>query len=251
MWEPFFPWLVSAFGLFLGSFLNVVVFRLHTGEQFLKGRSRCPHCTHELTAAELVPLVSFVIQRGRCRSCGRAISWQYPLVEFATAAALGLAAWVFGPTREFAITGIATLFLIVMFVYDLKHKLILDVVSIPFAAFAFAAGLLLGNALVHLLLGAAIGGGVFLVQILLSKGRWVGGGDLKLGVGMGLLLGWERVLYALFLAYIIGAAVGAVLLLARKVNAKSAIPFGTFLALGTYLVLLWGDAFARFFDALA
>lgn len=239
------------FGLFLGSFLNVVIYRLWTHEQFLTGRSHCPHCHHALEARDLIPLVSFVALRGRCRYCRKPISWQYPLVELVTGCALAFAAMVFGWSLAFFLVALVTLLLIVIFVFDVQHRLILDVVSVPFAVFAFLTGLAVGRSWLVLLIGAAAGGGFFLLQILISRGRWVGGGDAKFGVGMGLLLGWEQVLLALFLAYIVGALFASVLLLLRKANAHSAIPFGAFLAPATYVAMLWGAPLLHFYDTLS
>jgi leader peptidase (prepilin peptidase)/N-methyltransferase len=247
---PAVPLLAAVFGLFVGSFLNVVAYRLHTKEQFLRGRSRCPHCGHELSVADLVPLFSFLALRGRCRYCRAPISLQYLLVELATGLAFGLAVWRFGPGAEAFAACAASAFLIIIFVYDLRHHLILDAVSAPFAGVALLSGLVFGRGLLSLLAGAAIGAGVFLVQILLSRGAWVGWGDAKLGAGMGLLLGWNLVLVALFLAYAIGAVFSAGLLLARRATAKTQIAFGTFLTLGTFLALLWGDALVNFTDRL-
>jgi prepilin signal peptidase PulO-like enzyme (type II secretory pathway) len=242
--------LIFLFGLFFGSFLNVVINRLHTGEQFLKGRSHCPHCRHDLSSADLIPVISYLTLRGQCRYCHKHISPQYPLVEFATGIALAIAAAALGWGVPFLFAALATLFLVVLFVFDLKHHLILDVVSYPFAVLALIAGFLFGHTYLDILIGGVIGGGFFLAQILFSRGRWVGGGDAKLGIGMGFLLGWDGVLLALFLAYISGAIIGSILLLSRKATPRSAIPFGTFLTLATYIAMLWADPILLFYDHL-
>lgn len=245
-----FPVFIFFAGLFLGSFLNVILYRLWTHEQFLSGRSHCPHCRHPLSAKDLVPLVSFFLLQARCRYCHAPISPQYPLIEFATGALLALTAWHFGPGAAFLFAAVVTSFLIIIFTFDLFHRLILDVVSIPFALIGLATGLVLGRSVSSLLLGAGIGGGFFLLQILLSRGRWVGGGDAKFGVGMGFLLGWEHVLLALFLAYTSGAFFSAGLLLAKKAEPTSAVPFGVFLAPATYVALLWAEPILTFYDHL-
>jgi len=139
--------------------------------------------------------------------------------------------------RDFIIAS----FLIIIFVYDLKYYLILDKVSIPLIIIALIFNLVLGMSFYNLLIGGLVGGGFFLVQYLISRGRWIGGGDIRLGIAMGIILGWPGVLLALFLAYLIGS-VGAVILLAlKKKKWGSEIPLGTFLTVATFIWLLYGD----------
>jgi len=241
-------------GLIVGSFLNVVVYRLKQKKTFLRGRSFCPSCKRKLTLKDLVPLFSFIFQKKKCRYCKKKISWQYPLVEAAVGLlfvlvwwhhmGLELNAWCsYGGLdlvcvlRDFIIAS----FLIIIFVYDLKYYLILDKVSIPLIIIALIFNLVLGMSFYNLLIGGLVGGGFFLVQYLISRGRWIGGGDIRLGIAMGIILGWPGVLLALFLAYLIGS-VGAVILLAlKKKKWGSEIPLGTFLTVATFIWLLYGD----------
>jgi len=252
---------VFILGLIVGSFLNAVIFRLHSKERIVKGRSHCQWCRRQLKWYELIPLVSFVLQKGRCRYCRRSISWQYPLVELVTAllficvlAAVqnqGLEPVGFWQRWEdlFFYTQVLrgfvfVSFLLIIFVFDLKHYLILDKVTIPAMVAAFVFNILLypnWRYVFFLLLAAIIGGGFFLLQYLISQGKWIGGGDIRLGVVMGFMLGWPKIVTALVIAYIVGALFSLGLLVLKKKKLNSQIPFGTFLAVGTFLALFWAD----------
>lgn len=232
---------IFIFGLGVGSFLNVVINRLDTDKSPLRGRSMCMSCRVPIAWYDNIPVVSFLLLRGHCRSCKAKISWQYPLVELGFGMALLLIWQAVGFSVEFFMYGIFTGFLAVIFVYDLKTFLILDRVSIPAIVVAFVGSLFLGRELGSLLIGAAIGAGFFALQFFVSKGKWVGDGDIRLGAVMGFMLGWKLVLVALFVAYLIGAAVGIALLLFKKREASSQVPFGPFLTLATFITLLYGS----------
>lgn len=233
-------------GLAIGSFLNCVIFRLEKGEQFWHGRSHCFSCQKELGFTDLVPIGSFLWQKGRCRHCRKKISWQYPLVELATAVLFSLAVW----WRLDADSAIAfewlfrdwlfLSFLIVIFVYDLKHYLILDKVIIPAVVVALALNLLLGMAWQSLAIGVLVGGIFFLLQYLVSHGRWLGGGDIRLGVLMGVMLGWPGTAIAITLAYFIGSIFSLILLALKKKDWQSQLPLGTFLTVAIVITMFWG-----------
>ena len=164
-------------GLAVGSFLNVVIFRLGTKKSIIKGRSFCPHCRVKIFWYDNLPLLSFLILRGRCRHCQKKISIQYPLVELVTAVIFVWFYIYFGLSIKYFIYLIFSCSLLIIFVYDLKHYLILDVVTIPAIIFAFLANLYLGLGFWSLILGALIGSGFFAFQYIISQGKWVGGGD--------------------------------------------------------------------------
>ena len=224
------------FGLATGSFLNCVIYRLETGGSFLKGRSFCPHCKHKLSWLDLIPVLGFVFLQGKCRYCGKKISLQYPLVELATGFLFVLAFWHFG----FGISLIPWLFvlssLIAIFVYDLKHYIIPD--SLVFAAIVVAA---VFNFNLLALLSALGAAGFFLAIVLISRGKWMGVGDIKLAFLMGLMLSWPAILLALFLAFSIGAIIGLGLMAVGRKTFKSEVPFGPFLVIGTFIALFWGE----------
>jgi len=229
-------------GTIIGSFLNVVIYRLKHEQSFLKGRSYCPHCRKTLGFWDLVPIFSFIFLRGRCRYCGQKISWQYPLVELATGLAFLLPYLQFDLTPRFYFTAVISCFLIIIFVYDWRYYLILDEVVVPAIVLAVIFAIFFApNQFADYLWGGIIGGGFFLIQYLVSSGKWIGGGDIRLGLLMGLVLGVGKVLLALFIAYLLGALVSVILLAVKKKTMKSQIPFGTFLSLATVIALLYGD----------
>lgn len=238
---------VVALGLALGSFLNVVIYRLMYGGSFLTGRSACPSCGHVLGARDLVPILSFFALKGKCRYCAKPISRQYPAVEFAVAA-LFILLWIrFGVTPAFALLALSAMFLVIIFVYDLRYGLILDRVALPAIAVAVAASFTRGLPWTSILLGAGVGFLVFYLQFVISKGTWVGGGDIRLGALMGALLGWQGVILALFLAYVGGTAVAIPLLILKRKQMKDPIPFGTFLTAATMFTLLYGDGIIEWY----
>lgn len=234
--------LVVLLGFALGSFLNAVIYRLHVGVSFLKGRSYCPRCKHDLSIKDLLPVVSFLALRGKCRYCKKPISWQYPLVELSTTILLLLLYINFSISASFFVYLVYTCFLIVIFVYDLRYYLILDRVSIPALVLALVLSLtVLKIGIISIALGMLIGGGFFFLQFVISRGKWIGGGDVRLGIVMGAMLGWQYLLVALFAAYILGSIIGIGLVVFGNKRWKSQVPFGTFLAASTFLTFLFGD----------
>lgn len=252
---PFSLLLIFLFllGLAVGSFLNALIYRLHTGESVLKGRSKCPRCQHELKWIDLIPVVSFLMLKARCRYCHQPISWQYPLVEMMTGILFMLAGLVqiqswelWGVTFTGVLYLIVGLFMIAVFVliaiYDLRHYLILDKVVIPALVVAVVAAIFLPEIPIwQALLSSGVIGGFFLFLVLLSKEKWMGWGDVKLGFLIGLVLPWPQTLLLLLVAFV-GGSVIALLLVAFKVKGmKDAIPFGTFLAAAAIVMLIWGQ----------
>jgi leader peptidase (prepilin peptidase)/N-methyltransferase len=229
----------AAIGLILGSFLNALLFRYNTGRSVMHGRSACMRCGHTLCALDLVPVLSFVFLRGRCRYCGAKISWQYPLVEL-VAAVLAVATFVLNPEPLwFAYWFAVWMALLFITVYDLRHKII------PWSA----SLTLLGLALIYALFFGTWLGAVWALPLFLlsavSKGTWMGWGDGLLELSLGLLLGFTAGLTALFAAFWAGAFVGiALIALRRGVTIKSEVPFAPFLIAGAALAyFLHADLF--------
>lgn len=247
------------FGTVIGSFLNAVLWRIRTGEGFVRGRSYCPCCRHQLAPQDLVPVMSYVLLRGKCRYCKAGIHPSYLLVELSTGTLFALfAARALGSGYVDGL-GLATLLLqwyfvavlTIIFVYDLKYMLIPRSVTAWASVVAALAGLMLGQRPTALAAGFLVGAGVFYLQYVLSKGKWIGGGDIHLGGLMGLMLAWPLVLVALFIAYVSGAAVGIVLLAQKRTSWKGQIPFGTFLSAATVVTLLWGEQLLAWYLGLA
>lgn len=249
--QVFFNLAMLIFGLIIGSFLNCVIYRLETRRSFLKGRSFCPHCEHTLSWQDLIPILSFISLRGKCRYCRQKISWQYPLVELAT----GLIFFLIFCFLHSVFYVLISCFLIIIFVYDLKHYIIPDSVVYPAIALAliFNFQFLISkqfstfNFLILSAIGAAL---FFLLIVLVSKGKWMGIGDIKLAFLMGLLLGWPKIFVALFLAFFIGAAIGLVLIWQRKKTMKSEVPFGPFLVAAVFLALFLGEKLINWYGNL-
>ncbi len=226
-------------GLSMGSFSNVIVHRL-AKQLSMKGRSHCPHCRHVLIAADLVPVVSYVLLHGACRYCKKPISPRYPLVEFLSGV-LFLYAYTVFPMEPFMafIFAFALWLLFTIGVFDLTTSFIPDALSVPLILVGILFQLLQGNFPV---LAILVGFSFFACQWLISNGRWVGSGDMFLGAGIGALVGSVFLTGAsLFFAYIFGALIVSVLLITGKAHRKAHIPFGPFLVLGALTVLIFQE----------
>ncbi|MDP4000662.1 MAG: prepilin peptidase [bacterium] len=235
--------IIFIFGLIIGSFLNALIHRLNSGQSIFMDRSKCVHCHTELGALDLVPVLSFFFLGGKCRYCRNKISWQYPIVELITAFSFLLVVYNLQPTIynfEFWVQLIAVSLLIVVAVFDYKHYLILDKVVIPAFALIVIYNLFTGQVL-NGLLGSLIISGFFFLQYLLSKGRWIGLGDVKLGLFLGSLVGWQLSIALLMLGYFMGAVVGLALIFTHKKKMDSAVPFGTFLATSAIITMIYGE----------
>jgi leader peptidase (prepilin peptidase)/N-methyltransferase len=232
---------VALFGLAIGSFLNVVIARVPAGRSLVRPGSACPGCSALLKWYDNIPVLSFLVLRGRCRACGMTISWRYPIVEMVTAVVLVLAYVALGPSADFAVAVVLLAALIAITGIDLQHQLIPDAITLP----GILVGLLLNLATgriswVESVIGILVGGGLFVAIILVSRGG-MGGGDLKLGAMLGAFLGWKALLFALFVAIVLGGVVGTVLLVTGLRGRKDPVPFGPFLAAGGAMALFWGE----------
>jgi prepilin signal peptidase PulO-like enzyme (type II secretory pathway) len=235
-------------GLVFGSAINAIVWRLYVGRSWTRGRSECPDCGHQLAARDLVPVVSWLWLRGRCRYCGKRIHWQYPVVELVTAVLFGLSAWVLvgsdPVTAGFWL--VMLVMLVVLAVYDLRWLLLPDKVMVPLIAVALVyAAVTAGLAhsprvLLGALVAAAVAGGAFYTLVWATKGRAMGGGDIKLVFAMGLMLGVKALVVALLLAFNVAAIVGLVMIAMKLRGRRDQIPFGPFLVGATVVGFLFG-----------
>lgn len=225
-------------GVCLGSFINVVSLRFSTGESSVRGRSRCPHCHKQLTWWELLPLVSFVALRGKCANCKQRLSLQYPLVEVASGVlAVSLLqdmAVSWAPLLTFAIA----LVLLTLFLIDLRTFILPDFYVVLLAVLAALLHAYGGSvSSTSILMGVLFGSGFLLFLWLVTWGRGIGLGDVKLAVPLGLMFGFSGIAVVLFMSFIVGGLTGLLLLAAKRATPKTAIPFGPFLT-GSALVLL-------------
>jgi len=243
--------IVVLIGLALGSFLNTIISRLKIDQEGrnrierLGRRSICQSCQKPLKWYDLIPIVSYLILRGRCRHCHQPIPIYHLGVEILSGlVALGLFQ-VYGLSFDLGIYLLIGLVMIGILVYDWEKQLIPDLfIWIGFGLAAILASFRLINgqtSFTSLFWGVVVGGGIFYLLYLVSKGRWFGFGDVKLGALLGLILGWPMIAINLWLGVTIGGLVGAGLLLAGKKKLKSQIAFGPFLAVGFLATLFWGN----------
>lgn len=237
-------------GACVGSFLNVVIYRLPIGESLVSPPSHCPACGSAIRWYDNVPILGWLVLRGRCRDCGVAISSRYAIVEAIT----GLLGAVLAVRGGLTLDTLAAFWfgasLVALTYIDLDHRLLPDRITLPgtavglgLAAFATATR---GNAAVwNSLLGVLLGGGLLWFVAWAyhaATGReGMGGGDIKLLAMIGAFLGWRGVLLTLLLASFVGSAVGLALMIRDRSDSKLAIPFGPFLAIGALIALFWGD----------
>jgi leader peptidase (prepilin peptidase)/N-methyltransferase len=240
-----------ALGLVLGSFLNVVIARLPRGESIVTPPSRCPRCKKRIRPWDNVPVLSFVILRGRCRHCRRKISWRYPVVELLSGLLLWLLVLRVGDPLLLVPQAAFLLALLAIAWIDLDTRTIPDVVTIPGVGLGLAASLFAPPGLAAALLGALCGGvSLWLVGTLYERATNVpgmGGGDVKLAAMMGAFLGVGGVFGAIFLASLAGSVFGILLIALGKGSRRTAIPFGTFLAPAAIALCLYGDSLFRLY----
>ena len=238
---------VAVAGLVVGSYLNVVIHRLPREQSTVQPRSRCPHCGAQLRVADNLPLLSFLLLRGRCRQCKARISWRYPLIEAATAALFVGCLEAFGLNWHAAAAAAFGCALIALAGIDFEHFLLPDAITLP----GLALGLLvsLGAEWIdwrQALLGAALGGGglwlLAQLWVLLRHEEGMGLGDVKMLAMVGAFLGWQGVLVTVFLGSLVGALVGLALIAAGRLDLGSRLPFGVFLSGGAMVALFAGPA---------
>lgn len=235
----------AVLGLAVGSFLNVCIYRLPRRESLLWPASHCPSCGRPLAWYENVPLVSWVALRGRCRTCRAPISPAYPIVEGATSVVFAGAALVYGLTWLLAVRLLFASALIVLFVIDLRHRILPNAITLPGIAAGFVASWFLPPGWISSLIGIVAGGGVLLLiaeaYYRVRGQEGLGMGDVKMLAMIGAFLGWPLTVLTLVLASFAGSVVGVALIASRRGSMQAALPFGTFLALGAIVAAVAGD----------
>jgi prepilin signal peptidase PulO-like enzyme (type II secretory pathway) len=235
---------VAILGLIIGSFLNCLIWRLYKNET-LGGRSYCPQCRQTIAWYDNIPLLSFILLGGRCRHCRGRISWQYPLVELLTAVLFFLTfrADMFSAhlTQLLLRDWLLVVTLIIVFVYDLRWRLVPMTIVWPMAVLMLVLNWSLGVAVPTLLLFGLLGTAFFWAQYVLTKKRGIGEGDIWLGLLLGLAFpDLGDLVLILLITYISGSVVGLFLISRQKKGWQSAIALGPFLALGAIITLIWG-----------
>jgi prepilin signal peptidase PulO-like enzyme (type II secretory pathway) len=274
--------IIFLLGLCFGSFINALVWRVNKQEgknnkdkrgskskdvnySILNGRSMCPNCKHILSGSDLIPILSYISLRGKCRYCKRKISKQYPVVELMTGL-IFIISYIYWPSPLndftniflFSIWLILLVGLIALFIYDLKWFLLPNRIMFPLFFIGFINALILFinsytkvTFTMDLTLAILIGGGIFYLIFQFSNGLWIGGGDVKLGFLIGLILASaSKTVLALFLAALLGCIITIPLLTSHKLKVKSKIPFGPFLIFGLILAQLFGTSIINWYQSL-
>lgn len=278
-----------SFGAIIGSFLNVCIYRIphlkdlkHSSTQRhplphpppLEGEGRgggvvtplkvlslisnlsfppshCPSCDEPIAFYDNIPIISYIILRGRCRSCRAKISIQYPIVELASGVFLGLLFYRFGWSMELPIYFAFLSALLVITVIDLKHRIIPDEISLSFILLGLFLAPISPITFFDSFTGVILGGGILLLIAVtyhyITKVEGMGGGDIKLLAMIGAFLGWKGVVFSLFSGSFFGAITGLSLILLKGKGLKEAVPFGPFLSLGAFLYIFWGDSLVRWY----
>jgi len=238
-------------GATIGSFLNVCIDRLPENRSIILPPSRCSKCKKLLARKDLVPILSYLWLRGRCRNCRSSIPRRVLIVEVTTAAIFAFLFWFYGLGLEYAIATFYFCFLIVIFFIDLEHHLILNKLIYPGAIIAiifsiFLSPLEIVPGIAAALAGGGIGLGLFILIVVLSRGG-MGWGDVKMAALIGFIVGNPLIFVALLLAVISGGLLAVILLITKTKGRKQHIAFGPFLALGTMATILWGDSILNWY----
>lgn len=244
----------TAVGAVIGSFLNVCIYRIPLRKSIVYPASACESCRRELSWYENVPIVSWSVLGGKCRTCKAALSVRHPIVEAVTATMFGLAAWQYGLSWTLAAQLVFGCALIVLFAIDLEHHLLPNVITLPGIVVGFAFSVVTGPGWLDSLVGIVLGGGsLWLIAELYYRIRHeegLGMGDVKMLAMIGAFIGWKLTLVTLMMASIAGSVVGLLLVAARKGDMKYALPFGTFLAMGAALAATVGTSLLDWYLSL-
>jgi leader peptidase (prepilin peptidase)/N-methyltransferase len=206
--------LIFILGLIVGSFNNVCIYRIPINESIIYPASHCPKCRSPIKPLDNIPLLSYILLKGRCRNCGSRIPIQYPVVEFLTGIIYIFIYLIYGLTLQSLIYIILASALIIIAFIDLNKQIIPDVISLP---------------------------GIVIGLILSFFVPYIGGGDVKLAAMIGAFLGWRYIIISLFLGFFLGALAGIFLVLSKIKSREDMVPFGPFIALGSIITLLWSE----------
>jgi leader peptidase (prepilin peptidase)/N-methyltransferase len=233
------------FGAIIGSFLNVVILRLPSENgSIVFPASHCPRCQHTLSWYENIPIISFLVLRGRCRHCREKISWQYPIVELCMAILTAAVVHRFGLSITTAGYFLFCAAILVIIWIDLQHQIIPDVISLPGIILGFLFSfvnptLSWQNSLIGLLLGGGVLYAIALFYFLWKKQEGMGGGDIKLLAMIGAFLGWQSLPFVIFASSLLGSVIGILVMIKQGKGGKTRIPFGPFLSVAALAYLFF------------
>ena len=238
--------IIFILGLIVGSFSNVCVYRIPKNGSIIFPASRCPKCSSPIKPVDNIPLLSYILLKGRCRNCGNKISTQYPIVEFLTGLIYLIICLIYGLSIQSLIYIILSSALIIIAFIDLNEQIVPDVISLPGIAIGFIISFFVPYiSFINSALGVLVGGGIILIIALggsaIFKKEAMGGGDVKLAAMIGAFLGWRYIIISLFLGFFLGALTGIILIMAKIKSREDVVPFGPFIVLGSFISLLWGE----------
>ena len=238
--------LIFILGLIVGSFSNVCIYRIPRNESIIYPASHCPKCHTTIKPKDNIPLLSYILLKGKCRNCKTKISIQYPMVEFLSGLIYLIIYLIYGLSVQTLIYTILSSALIIIAFIDLNEQIIPDVISLPGIVTGFIISFFVPYiSFINSALGVVVGGGIILVISLggsvIYKKEAMGGGDVKLAAMIGAFLGWRYIIISLFLGFFLGALAGIILIIAKIKKREDVIPFGPFIVLGSLITLLWGE----------
>lgn len=237
--------LIFILGLIVGSFSNVCIYRIPRDESIVYPASHCPKCHSNILPKDNIPLLSYILLRGKCRNCKNKISIQYPIVEFLTGLIYLIIYLAFGLSFQTLIYIILLSALIIIAFIDLNDQIVPDVISLPGVVIGFIVSFFVTYiSVINSGLGILVGGGIILIigiaGNIIFKKEAMGGGDVKLAAMIGAFLGWRYIIISLFLGFFLGALAGIILILSKIKKREDMVPFGPFIVLGSLITLLWG-----------
>jgi leader peptidase (prepilin peptidase)/N-methyltransferase len=238
--------LIFILGLIVGSFSNVCIYRIPKNESIIYPASHCPKCHSNIKPVDNIPLLSYILLKGRCRNCKSKISIQYPIVEFLTGVIYLIIYLIYGLSIQSLIYIILSSALMIIAFIDLSKQIVPDVISLPGIVIGFIISFFVPYiSFINSALGVVIGGGIILIIGLagsvIFKKEAMGGGDVKLAAMIGAFLGWRYIIISLFLGFFLGALAGIILILSKIKSREDVVPFGPFIVLGSFITLLWGE----------
>jgi len=230
--------IVFLYGITIGSFLNVCIYRLPAGQSVILTRSHCTKCEKDIRFYDLIPIISYIFLNGKCRFCSEKISIRYPIIELLNGILYIIAFLKFGISAETILYCLLSSVLLVIVIIDYEHQIIPNELVIVTIAIGIFYNILKGE-IVHQIIGFFAASSILYLIAIISKGG-IGGGDIKMVAAFGFCIGWQKILLSLFLGSLVGSVVAIYLMFYKNYNRKTAVPFGPFIAIGIYISIMYG-----------